>query len=225
MSLEPRAEMEEIHVHEKAPLLPDRTTVISRMLKRRYGVHVYPKGAYIVLLYCGLAFSVYGSYIMTDYNPLSQSMLHFTPSSYDSILSLAFISLSYPLCGVIGEQFSRYKIIIIGIILIYLGWPLMELLTIFLKSNRSISTILFILASWTYLLGIALFLTNYIQFGLDQLLSESSRKLQSYIYWLVGVVHLFSVFIFSLVPAILTKLVAYDILINTIKIMVFLIYC
>ena len=160
------------------PLLPDRTKVISRMLKRRYGVHIYPEGAYIVLLYCGLAFSVYGSYIM--HTTLPHSILHFTPSSYDWIVLLVFMLLSYPLCGVIGEKFTRYKIIIIGVVLIYLGQLLMTLLTMFFTLPFNVNPI-YILVSLTYLSGFALFITNYVQFGLDQLLSESSSKLQSYI--------------------------------------------
>ena len=198
------------------PLLPHRTKVISRMLKRRYGVHIYPKGAYIVLLYCGMALSVYGSYIM-DSSTLPQSMLHFTPLSYDWIVLLVFILLSNLLCGVIGEKFTRYKIVIIGIVLINLGQLLKTLLTMFLTLPFNVNPI-YILVSLTYLLGFALFLTNYVQFGLDQLLHESSSKLQSYIYWLVGVVHWFAVFIFSIVPAVLTKLVPYHVLIVAIKI-------
>ena len=125
--------------------------------------------------------------------------------------------LSYPLCGVIGEKFTHYKIIIIGVVLIYLGQLLMTLLTMFFTLPFNVNPI-YILVSLTYLSGFALFLTNYVQFGLDQLLSESSSKLQSYIYWLVGVVHLFTVFIFSIVPAVLTKLILYHVLIDTIKI-------
>ena len=169
-----------------------------------------------MLLYCGLAFSIFGNYII-DYNPLSQSMLHFTPSSYDWIVFLVFILLSYPFCGVIGEKFTRYKIVVIGIVLIYLGQLLMALITMFFTFPFDVNPI-YILVSLIYYLGNALFLINYVQFGLDQLLSESSSKLQSYIYWLVGVVHLFAVFIFSIVPAVLTKLVPYHVLIDTIKI-------
>ena len=102
-----------------------------------------------------------------------------------------------------------------GVVMIFLGQLSMAFVAIFIKLPFS-KNLLFVAVSLIYYLGMALFLTNYIQFGLDQLLSESSSRLQSYVYWLVGLLHL-SCFIVSMISAILTKIVAYDILVYFVK--------
>ena len=87
-----------------------RKTSLCTSTKRRYQIHVYPKGAAIVLLYCELVFSVFGNFIRS-YSPLLKSMLLFVAPSFDWSIFLPCILLSYPVCGVIGEQFSRFKVI------------------------------------------------------------------------------------------------------------------
>ena len=111
---------------------------------------------------------------------------------------------------VADPSFSRYKVMNVGVTLMIFGRSLLAL-HFFKFSSAFHEHLIFIPAYLIYYLGIAFVTTNYIQFGFDQLLFEPSNKLQSYVYWIVGLIHL-PRFVVSIALVILTKFIDYDIL-------------
>lgn len=136
---------------------------ICTSLKRRYQIHVFTKGATIVIVYYWLIFSIFVST-----NPL---VLNVPDSSDHWIFLVLLVILIYPVCGAMGEFFSRYKVMNIGVILMIFGRSLLALH--FLKiSSEVLKSFIFTTAFLIYYLGIA---TNYIQFGFYLSLPRSCK--------------------------------------------------
>ena len=174
-------------------------------LKRRYQIYVYPKGAYIVSLYCMLSFTLFTNGFAEG--PVLNKVLGYQVSKmyyYEFLLLLLF-----PFIGLIGEMFSRLKLVNIGVILIIVGKVYFRIAALFIESFSNI--LLDVLAYILLLFGVGLLITNIFQFGLDQFLFQSSDKLQSYIYFIFGMIALSDILTCSFF-AILTKFVEYAIL-------------
>ena len=164
-----------------------KTVSLCELLKRRYQMHVYPRGAYIVLLYWGLVFCMLFNTI--TYSPVVREVIDVQHQLSHLHYVGLLILLLYPFLGLIGEKFNRFKMINIGVIIIILGQFFRGLFKIDMFSSKLLSIMnLFALCSEN--VGIGLFTTNCIQFALDQLLFESSDKLKSYVYWLFTMIYL-----------------------------------
>ena len=172
---------------EATSLIVNKRLSLCAALRRQYQVHVYTRGANIVLLCCGLAFStlfqlqsvIFLSPIFVNYKSLQPNEL--------SYVILVFHML-YPLFGVIGETFTRHKVINAGLCLLIVGNISMILSQI--VTYKTMDIVMFSIACICGSIGYGIILTNFYQFGLDQLLSKPSEKLQSYIYWCMGVIYL-----------------------------------
>ena len=146
---------------------------------------------YIVLLWIILT---HGIYNYTIFN--LGEILHigiFMVSRY-SIYVIGVIQilvlLFYPVAGIIGEVYwTRYKIMIIGIVLMILSLSVVPpaLVGLMFTSDEyekmSIGGILIAVALIPFQIGLAIFESNIIQFGTNQLLFASSDQLSSYVHW------------------------------------------
>ena len=119
---------------------------------------------------------------------------------------IGFIYLFYPLVGLVTDvYFTRYKavlastviqicasVLVAGVILVWtLLWYCNSYLVIYEEYNTDIAIAVFGgLFSILTIVGLGIFEANAIQFGMDQLLEESSEKISTFIhwyYWSIGV--------------------------------------
>ena len=94
--------------------------------------------------------------------------------------------LFYPILGLLGEKWMRYKVMIIGIVLICVGFVIITVSLVglyFLQLNSITAVILSTTLACPFFLGYGLFQANVIQFGTDQLQFSPSEELSSFIYW------------------------------------------
>ena len=94
--------------------------------------------------------------------------------------------LFYPMLGLLGEKWMRYKVMVIGIVLICVGFVIITVSFVglyFLQLNSITAVILSTTLACPFFLGYGLFQANVIQFGTDQLQFSPSEELSSYIYW------------------------------------------
>ena len=169
-------------------------------LKKRCGIQIYPRGAYILLVYLGLVFCVLFTCTGTD-SPVINKAIFFQVNLSNIYHIRHLILLFFPFLGLIGTKFSRFKVVNFGIVLIIIGRPLLYLMQFIAHAYALSSQILTILSLSAYCIlssGIGLFITNTVQFGLDQLMFEPSQKLQSYLYLQAGVAYLSHMLVCSL---------------------------
>ena len=139
------------------------------------------KVAYLVVLCCAL---MHMSLVSSDFS------MNYTLRKSAVILFLSCKGLSYlfyPLLGWMADVcFTRYKFVLFSFITMILGsLVLIASGTILLEfpQNRDI---LFYIAGMSIiigLVGIGLFESTAIQFGLDQMMEASSGKLSTFIHW------------------------------------------
>ena len=112
---------------------------------------------------------------------------------------LAITTLFYPVSGFLADVCcGRFSVVKTGIDFIFSAFLLLSVCAvitmIFRKSvlnyqdNRGTFILLVVLAAVWYLLfviGLALYRANYIQFGLDQLLEAPSKSLALFIHWVI----------------------------------------
>ena len=116
-------------------------------------IYVYPRGAYILLLYSTLSFALFTNGL--SYGPVVNRVLEFQVSEahYYGLLVL----LLFPFIGLIGEIFSRFKLVNIGVILIVLGKLYFRILALFESFS---SNFLNVSARILLCIGVGLFITN-----------------------------------------------------------------
>ena len=106
-----------------------------------------------------------------------------------SFLIFAAIGLYYPfypMLGLLGEKWMRYKVMIIGIVLICVGFVITTVCSValyFIKLNNITAVTLAITVTCPFFLGYGMLRANVIQFGTDQLQFSPSEELSSFIYW------------------------------------------
>ena len=153
------------------------------------------------MLYCGLVFCALFTSV-TNSNPIVNKAVtvYFQLNLSKKLYHVGhfIFSFLFPFLGLVGEKFSRFKVINFGIVLIILGQPLLRLIHFIPLSSQVLIAILALSAYCSLIFGIGLFITNFIQFGLDQLMFEPSQKLQSYLYLQGGVIYLSFMLIYSL---------------------------
>ena len=94
--------------------------------------------------------------------------------------------LSYPLLGLLGEKWMRYKVILVGIILMFVGFLIAMVITIqFMHLNGIVVVSICLVTTFPYFLGYGIFAANVIQFGTDQFQFASSQELNSFVYWVL----------------------------------------
>ena len=145
--------------------------------------------------YCDKTFSLSkGSYLILTFNFLMFISLLMPHTMIFNILyakdadikttPIFCYFLLYPFLALLGDKFIRYRVVHVGTILIAIGtaintiiWPLVY------YHNNSDMTLLLYASYLPVYFGLALFQSNIIQLGTDQLLFASSIQLRYYIYW------------------------------------------
>ena len=106
--------------------------------------------------------------------------------SYIIFAVIGLYYLFYPLLGLLGEKWMRYKVMMVGTIMICAGFilVLITLFFVYMKSVNSTQAVIIALdISCPYFLGQGIFGANVIQFGTDQLQFAPSEELSSFVYW------------------------------------------
>ena len=108
--------------------------------------------------------------------------------SYVIFATVGLHYLSYPLLCLLGEKWMRYKVILVGIILMFAGFliTMVTLMTThFIPLNVIVAVSICLVTTFPYFLGYGIFVANVIQFGTDQLQSAPSQELSSFVYWVL----------------------------------------
>ena len=108
--------------------------------------------------------------------------------SYAIFAAIGLHYLFYPLLGLLGEKWMRYKVILVGIILKFAGFFTVMLTLVilyFVHVNDIVAFSVCLDTMFPYFFGYGIFEGNVIQFGTDQLQSASSQELSSFVYWVL----------------------------------------
>lgn len=156
--------------------------------KKFRNTFVYSRGGLVVLVWTllqGLLFVVVGN-----------TPLHLNNDKYSIATSVALILcyLLYPVFGVLGEKWLRYKMIIAASLLVSVSFVLFNI--ILCVYSISINKGLEDPNIWFYIIGMAVLTpffigqvmlgSNMIQFGVDQFPFASSNEISSFIHWYFG---------------------------------------
>ena len=102
-----------------------------------------------------------------------------------------------PIFGYLGEKWTRYKVIITGIIILVVSYAINLILTTILvildvhQETGDIIEYLCIITALSALVGFGLFMGNIIQFGTDQLQFAPSQHLAAFARWFACIVIFF----------------------------------
>ena len=135
--------------------------------------------------------------------------------SYAIFAVIGLHYLFYPLLGLLSEKWMRYKVILVGIILIFVGFfiGIVTLVTLyFLHLNENAVVGICLVAAFPLLFGHGLFEANVIQFGTDQLQFAPSQQLSSFVYWILYINYSLVAFILlmaSIITATVYKNIVY----------------
>ena len=108
--------------------------------------------------------------------------------SYVLYAAIGLHYIFYPLLGLLGEKWMRYKVVLFGIILIFVGYfiAIATLVTLYFLHLNSIAVVgICLVLSFPYFFGYGIFQANIIQFGTDQLQFAPSQKLSTFVYWVL----------------------------------------
>ena len=142
-------------------------------------VCVSSKGAVVVL-----ATSILLSTTIILSGGLSTNFIDYYSYVIYAVVSLHY--LSYPLFGLLGEKWMRYKVLLVGIILMFVGFfiTVFALVTLYFVHLNSIAVVgICLVVSFPYFFRYGIFEAKVIQFGTDQLQFAPSQELSSFVYW------------------------------------------
>ena len=108
--------------------------------------------------------------------------------SYVIYAAIGLHYLFYPLLGLLGEKWMRYKVLLVGIILLFVGFfiSIATLVALYFVHLNGIAIFgISLVLSFPYFFGYGIFQANLIQFGTDQLQTASSQELSSFVYWVL----------------------------------------
>ena len=94
--------------------------------------------------------------------------------------------LFYPLFGLLGEKWVRYKVMMAGSIMLCVGFVMVLISMIIMYLNDihgTKSVIIVLVGTFPFFIGQGIFEANVIQFGTDQLRFSSSEEFSSFVYW------------------------------------------
>ena len=165
-------------------------------------VCISSKGALVVLV---------TSILLTNSNLISGGLsTNFVDYySYAIFAAISFSFFIYPLLGLLGEKWMRYKIIMVGIILMLVGFAIAIVTFVilnFVHLNKIAVVGICLVVSFPFFLGYGVFEANVIQFGTDQLQFAPSQELSSFVYWVLYTNYSLLAFIL-LIASIITAIV------------------
>ena len=139
------------------------------------------KMAYLIVLCCALLhMSLVGSDIALRHTIGVNSMILFS-------VTQAVSSLLYPLLGWMADVcFTRYKFVLLSFITMILGSMVLAVGDVSIMMFPQIRSVLYSIPALYIIIcfiGIGLFESTAIQFGMDQMLEASSDKLSTFIHW------------------------------------------
>ena len=103
---------------------------------------------------------------------------------------LSVFCILYPFLGLLSEYWKRYKIVMVGAIMLSVNTIILIAIVIgfCIISKQEIALYVLIpIAAFLYFIGLCLFEANIIQFGTDQLQFAPSEELSSFVHWLCWV--------------------------------------
>ena len=130
--------------------------------------------------------------------------------SYAIFAAIGLHYLFYPLLGLLGEKWMRYKVILVGIKLMFVGFFIVIVTLValnFTHLNDIAIVSICLVATFPYFLGYGIFEANVIQFGTDQLQFAPSQELCSFVYWVLYMNY--SLLAFILLMASIITVIAY----------------
>ena len=144
-------------------------------------VCVSSKGALVVLA---------TSILLTTSNLISGGLSTSFANNYSYVIfaAISFSFLFYPLLGLLGEKWMRYKVLMVGIILMFVGFfiGIITFAILYFVQLNSIAVVgICLVVSFPYFFGYGIFEANMIQFATDQLQFASSQELNSFVYWVL----------------------------------------
>ena len=168
---------------ESQPLISSNSSgkniLISCYISRCKNVCVQSKGAILVLVI---------SILLANITIITGALsTHFIDKySFLIFAAIGLYYLFYPILGLLGEKWMRYKVLIIGMVLICVGFVIITVCSVglyFIQLDSITAVTLSIIVTCPFFLGYGLFQANVIQFGTDQLQFSPSEELSSFIYW------------------------------------------
>ena len=167
-------------------------------LKKHAIFKMAAKGAWIIILCSFLA-----HFFVSN---TSFQLLQMQKRDMNTVLtgSLGLVYLLYPLVGLVTDvYFTRYKAVLastviqicasVMIAVVSLVWTLLlyyDYMNAVSLTNERVLGAFTLLSIMPMIVGLGIFEANAIQFGMDQLLEESSEKISTFIhwyYWSIGV--------------------------------------
>ena len=114
------------------------------------------------------------------------SLVFIPELSYVIFAVIGLYYLFYPLFGLLGEKWVRYKVMMVGSIMLCIGFitTLISIIVMYLNDIHGIKAVIIALVvTFPFFLGQGIFDANMIQFGTDQLQFSSSHEFSSFVYW------------------------------------------
>ena len=165
-----------------------RPTRIQRFRNYCDKTFTLSKGSYLILTLRFLMFTPISVSITTSFNTL-----HTKDTDIRNTAIYSYFLL-YPFLALLGDRFIRYRVVLVGTILIAIGTVTVFFWHFVPYHSNSVITLLFYASFLPFYFGAALFESNIIQLGTDQLLFASSNQLRYYIYWQNLTIYLSSFF-------------------------------
>ena len=163
---------------------------------------VRSKGAVLTLMLCFFVYTI--TTILVFLLSYALKQLLSSPRIPPVFGVFAIICLLYPLLGLLGEKWMRYKVISFGFGVLSVNYTiLLIILSVFFGillssiskySNIALAVSLAVVVTFCFP-GLCLFESNIIQFGTDQLQSAPSEELSSFVHWLCWVYTLPNLFV------------------------------
>lgn len=163
------------------------TKILPHVPKSR---KVYIVLFWIVLTHCLFNYTVYNIGGILEIGTFSTLPLYIIGASQITVL------LMYPIAGIIGEVcFTRFNILRAGTVLMLIAIiaaPVALVLLMFVDQDLSLKLggISIAIVLIPFQIGLAIFDSNIIQFGTDQLLFASSDMLSNFVHWSFWSMHI-----------------------------------
>ena len=138
-----------------------------------------PKSLYVVILCCVFVhFTLIGFDTGIYHTLASDGVLTF-------LVSKGLAYLLYPVLGWLADVYlTRYKFIIASFLALLFGaFPMVALILIFWKLNQSLYLYMTAPFAIINLIGLGMFESTAIQFGMDQMLEAPSEQFSTFIHW------------------------------------------
>lgn len=160
-----------------------QTALLACKCTRFKSSFVHTKGGLIVIIWSlllGLLFELNGALLT-----------HLQSKTFLSVSSIVIVVcyLLYPVFGLLGEKWMRFKVIVVGSSLMSVSYIVLKVITLLVVHHiKPISESKAIWVSFSFvcvpfLLGYVLLGANLIQFGVDQFQFSPSHEISSFIHW------------------------------------------